>query len=76
MDIKELDRKIEDSLLQVVKCLFLDVIFSICLLKIHRIEGIVVFFPILLCTVVATYSWIDKISYMKRQKQELQELEE
>ncbi len=74
--MKELDRKIDDSLLQVVKYLFLDIIFSICLLKIHRIEGVVIFFPILLCTVLATYSWMDKVSFMKQQKKELQEGEE
>lgn len=76
MSIKELDRKIDDSLLQICKCILLDIVFSICLLKIQRIEGIVIFFPMLLCTFLATYNWLDKINYMKRQKRELQEIEE
>lgn len=76
MSIKELDRKIDDSLLQVLKCIVLDVIFSVCLLKLHRIEGIIIFFPILLCSVLSTISWMDKISYMKEQKRELETVEE
>lgn len=76
MSVKELDRKIDDSLLQVFKYIVLDIIFSICLLQIHRIEGIIIFFPILLCTVLATFSWMDKISYMKEQKKELETVEE
>lgn len=76
MSTKELDQKIDDSLLQVLKCIVLDIVFSICLLKIHRIEAIIIFFPILLCTILSTFSWMDKISLRKKQKKELEEVEE
>lgn len=76
MSIKELDRKIDDSLLQVFKYVILDILFSVCLLNVHRIEGIILFFPILLCTILSTYHWMDKISLWKKQKRELQEIEE
>ena len=75
MSIKELDRKIDDSLLQVFKCILLDIIFSIFLLKLNRIEGIIIFFPILLCEFLSTFQWIDKISVWKRQRKELEEAE-
>jgi len=75
MSIKELDRKIDDSMLQVLKYIILDILFSICLLVVHKMEGIIIFFPILLCTILSTFSWLDKTSLWKKQKRELQEVE-
>lgn len=72
MTIKELDRKIDDSLLVVFKNVLLDILFSICLLKVHVIQGIFLFFPILLCTVIATYDSIDRICFMKQKRKELE----
>jgi len=61
-----------------LKCLILflqSYLFSICLLVVHKMEGIIIFFPILLCTVLSTFSWLDKTSLWKKQKRELQEVE-
>ena len=77
MTIKELDRKIDDSVLQVLKYLFLDVVISFCILKINEFHAFFVLVPLLLCTVIATYDWIDRIDYIKKKKKELMiELEE
>ncbi len=73
MTIKELDRKIDDSKLQVCKYIFLDIVFALGILMFHYIQAIIIFFPLLICTMITTYDWIDYIGFMKIRKKELEE---
>ncbi len=70
---KELDQKIDDSWLQVWKYVGINLLLAACLYKIHRIEAIFAFLPLLICTLIAMYDWLDRIEFMKHQKENLEE---
>ncbi len=70
---KSLEEKIDDSWLQVWKSVALNILFAVCLYKIHTIEAIFIFLPLLICTLITTYDWLDRIEFMKKEIAALEE---
>ncbi len=73
---QELERQLEASFGQLFKYLGLDVLVAIGLWNIHEIQMMIIGVPILICSVVSTYHWMDQISYLHIQQKELEEVTE
>lgn len=71
MEIKELERKMDDTLLRLFKWIILDIIIAYVTLKITTFNFFAIATLLLLCSVIATYDNLDRYRFLKMQRDDL-----
>lgn len=71
MEIKQLERKINDYLLRTFKWITFDIIIAFIIIKVQSFNLFMVFALILLCSMISTYDNLDRYRLLKMQKRDL-----
>lgn len=71
MEIKKIERKMDDTLLSLFKWIILDIIIAFITLKITTFNFFAIAAMLLLCSVIATYDNLDRYRFLKMQRNSL-----